>query len=357
MYSIPMNIVHFHAKMVRRNRTYESPVWNFMPHSMGRAASLLVLTLIASYPGFSQIAPNRYTLVLEDQPVAERFVGREAVQSSAAVDYRQQIEAKQMSLRSSLASTRIQVTGYASTFANAIFVTATRDQAASLASLPGVKAVVPQHIFKRKLNRVGALMDLAPAWTAVGGSQNAGKGIKIGIIDSGIDITHPALQDSSLSAPSGFPKCNVASDCTNFTNSKVIVARSYVTLLAAPSSPSNPALDDRPDDYTARDRDGHGTALAVAAAGNAVSSTNNINISGIAPKAFLGSYKIFGSPGVNDETTDAAITMALEDAVKDGYGYYELFRRVVRLRARFRSRRACDHGWVCNSSKRRKPAR
>ncbi len=283
-----------------------------------RAASLVGLTLFSTLPSFSQLAANRYTLILDDQPVAERFVGRDGVRSSAAVAYRGQIEAKQQNLRTALASRRIQVTGSVSTLLNAIFVSAAGDQVASLASLPGVTAVVPQRIYKRKLNRVGALVDLAPAWTAVGGSQNAGKGIKIGIIDSGIDITHPALQDSSLTAPSGFPKCGTPSDCTNFTNSKVIVARSYVSTLAAPSNSANPAADDRPDDYSARDRDGHGTAVAVAAAGNAVTSANNINFSGIAPKAFLGNYKVFGSPGVNDFAYDPAVSQALDAALSDG---------------------------------------
>ena len=38
----------------------------------------------------------------------------------------------------------------------------------------------------------------------------------------------------------------------------------------------------------------------------------------MAPKAYLGSYKIFGSPGVNDGATDNVIVTALEDAINDG---------------------------------------
>ena len=41
-------------------------------------------------------------------------------------------------------------------------------------------------------------------------------------------------------------------------------------------------------------------------------------ISGVAPKAWLGSYKVFGSPGVNDGATESAILKALDDAVADG---------------------------------------
>src|SRR5947208_10912707 len=71
------------------------------------------------------------------------------------------------------------------------------------------------------------------------------------------------------------------------------------------------------DDVTPRDRVGHGTALAMIAAG--VRNTGPLGaIQGIAPKAFLGNYKIFGSPGVNDYTYDDVVEKALEDALADG---------------------------------------
>ena len=47
-------------------------------------------------------------------------------------------------------------------------------------------------------------------------------------------------------------------------------------------------------------------------------STSTLTISGVAPKAFLGNYKIFGSPGVNDVVYDSAVIPALDDAVSDG---------------------------------------
>ena len=125
-----------------------------------------------------------------------------------------------------------------------------------------------------------------------------------------------SLQDNTLSVPSGFPKCDTASNCLNFTNSKVIVARSYVAMDAAGIDPANPAATSQPDDYSARDRVGHGTAVATAAAGNV--STLAVTINGMAPKAWIGSYKIAGSPGVNDGSGDDAFIAALEDALNDG---------------------------------------
>src|ERR1019366_6169907 len=155
-------------------------------------------------------------------------------------------------------------------------------------------------------------------WNAIsGGSANAGAGIKIGIIDSGIDQNHPGFQDLTLKVPTGFPKCDVPSNCA-FTNNKVIVARSYVALDSYTDTPPVPdPIYSTPDDTTPRDRVGHGTAIAMIAAG--VQNTGpQATIQGVAPKAFLGNYKIFGSPGVNDYALYHAFEAALQDAIADG---------------------------------------
>ena len=60
---------------------------------------------------------------------------------------------------------------------------------------------------RRNLDRALDLMNVTAAWNQVNGATNAGAGIKIGIIDSGIDQNHPGFQDSSLTPPAGFPRC------------------------------------------------------------------------------------------------------------------------------------------------------
>jgi minor extracellular serine protease Vpr len=281
----------------------------------GKFILAAVIVFSIHVAAFGQIAPNRFALILEDPPVSAKATSREEMlNSTASRNYRQQIAARQQSIRTELASRKIQVTSSADTVMNAIFVIAPKERVAELAAIPGVKAVVPVRRYQRKLNAANQLVNAPAAWNLAGGIQNAGKGIKIAILDSGIDQTHPAFQDSSLPMPSGYPICS-GSDC-QFTNNKVIVARSYVSLLAAGTDPSNPALDSRPDDYSARDRDGHGTAVASCAAGNP--ATGLVTINGVAPKAYLGNYKIYGSPQVKDSTTDDIIVTALDDAVKDG---------------------------------------
>ncbi len=283
---------------------------------------------------FAQGSTKQYTLILEDAPVASRFPSREAMITAEAGHYRGQIAAKQALVRQQLASKHVRVLGSVSTTLNAVFVSATPDRVAELKTLPGVLGVVPAHHYHQQLNAATQLINAPAAWSALGGTSDAGAGIKIAVMDTGIDQNNPAFQDPSLPAPTGFnPVCNPSnppSTCNQpaFTNNKVIVARSYVGLLAAGGTinPSEPQLDSRPDDITPRDHEGHGTAVATCAAGLtgtvtpavAAGGSGSVSIGGVAPKAYLGNYRVYGSPEVNDTTTDAAIITALDDAIADG---------------------------------------
>jgi subtilisin family serine protease len=249
------------------------------------------------------------------------------MRTSPAVVYQQQIEARQRKVLGDLASRNIQVTGSDTTLVNAIFVIAPASRLDELKSIPGVAAVRPMRRFKASLNRATQLMNAPLAWNALGGAANAGQGIKIGILDSGIDQTHPAFQDSTLTMPAGFPLCSGSADACSYTSNKVIVARSYVRQLAGFTSkdPVNlpgdtsvapPPAFSMPDDYSPRDHLGHGTATASAAAAN--SNTGTVTFTGMAPKAWLGNYKLAGSPGVNDGPTDDVMILAVRDALKDG---------------------------------------
>jgi uncharacterized protein (TIGR03437 family) len=308
--------------------------------------------VLGGFPGFAQFVPNRYTLLLEDAPVSSRFVSREAMRSSPAIAYRQQIEAKQRTVLGELASRNIRVTGSDVTLVNAVFVIAPASRLEELKSIPGVAAVRPMRRFKPSLNRATQLMNGPLAWNALGGVANAGKGIKIGLLDSGIDQTHPAFQDSTLSAPAGFPLCSGSADACSYTNSKVIVARSYVRQLAGFSSKDPVNLPDdtsvapspaysTPDDYSPRDHLGHGTATASCAAAN--TNTGTVTFTGMAPKAWLGNYKLSGSPGVNDGPTDDVMILAVRDALADGMDIVSLSWGAQALTG------ALDTGAVCGN--------
>jgi uncharacterized protein (TIGR03437 family) len=271
----------------------------------------------AAFPALSQTWSGQYAVILKDAPVAQHFIAKEAMSTPAADTYRRQIAAAQDALRAEMTARNIQVVTSVDTVLNAVFVAATPDRVPELKALPGVLDVVPMRMVKALLNRATALMNAPAAWSALGGQSKAGAGIKVGVMDYGIDQTHPAFQDPSLSMPAGFPKCTDGhpEDCA-YTNSKVIVARSYVRLIAPGSNPSSPAADSRPDDFSPRDHEGHGTAVASIIAAN--TAAGSVTITGMAPKAWLGNYKVFGSPNINDAAPESVFIKALNDAVNDG---------------------------------------
>ena len=259
----------------------------------------------------------RYALILEE-PAATRAAGRKSVRTATLDSHRELVRNAQIALRNDLASRNVRVTGASQTLLNAVFVEAPPSRLAELRAMSGVKYVAPLHKFRLHLNRAVVLENAQAAWTAVNGVSNAGAGIKIGIIDTGIDQNHPAFQDSSLKAPAGFPKCTdgAPGDCS-FTNNKVIVARSYVRALAS-GALSGGAANSRPDDITPRDHFGHGTAQGMITAGMTNTGPTGITITGFAPKAWLGNYRVFGSPGLNDYTGGDVLIQAIEDALHDG---------------------------------------
>ena len=261
---------------------------------------------------------TQWLVLLNDPPVVQRYPGRIERTRAAAAPYRQHLQQVQASLRPQIESMHVRVTGALQHLVNGMFVVATPQQAAALKKLSGVKAVM--HIRRYHKADQLSLSQVQQAWSvsAIGGESNAGAGIKIGIIDTGIDQTHPAFQDPSLVAPAGYPIADNQADLA-FTSNKVIVARSYVSDIVysdVSSSATDLASGSRPDDLTARDLDGHGTAVAAVAAGMAT-SYNGVTITGVAPKAFLGNYKVFGSDDVNPNGS-GNILQALEDAVTDG---------------------------------------
>src|SRR5215471_6439897 len=215
-----------------------------------RWSSLCVAALSMAFPALSQVYSGQYAVIMKDVPVTQRFAARESMRTSEADAYRRQIVTAQESLRAQMTARNIPVVTNVDTVLNAVFLETTPDRVAEMKAFPGVLDVVPVQYVKPLLNRATTLMNAPAAWAALGGQGSAGQGIKVGVLDYGIDQTHPAFQDSSLTMPAGFPKCTDGhpEDCS-FTTNKVIVARSYIRLIAAGSDPKNPAVDSRPDDF------------------------------------------------------------------------------------------------------------
>lgn len=279
--------------------------------------SIIFLGFVLSVSAFAAEAIRGYTILLREPAAGGRVSlglraanGRVEMKRAEFRELANAVGASQLPIRAALRAKGIEVVYASNLSVNAVFVQATRSQARELTKLAGVRKVIRTPRYRMLLNEADDIVRVPQAWTQVGGAGSAGAGIRIAVIDSGIDMTHPALVDAGLTPPAGFPKARP--EDLAFTSSKVIAARSYVELLSS----FDPEFS-RPDDTSPRDRVGHGTSIAMIAAGMPVSSPVG-TLTGVAPKAFLGNYKVFGSPDMNDFSNAAAIVAAIDDAIIDG---------------------------------------
>ena len=193
---------------------------------------------------------------------------------------------------------------------NAVFVRATAEQARQIGSIPGVATVTRSRQLNLRLDSVAEVVGLGALRQRIDGVLATGEGLKIAIIDSGLDFGHEAFRDDSLPPLPGYPKGR--SQDLKYASRKVVAVRSYLRL-----QNSGMPETSTPDDETPRDSSGHGTAVAMIAAGRRVDSPGG-PIEGVAPRAYLGIYKVTGTPGINSAPSSQAVIAAIDDAVVDG---------------------------------------
>ena len=178
--------------------------------------------------------------------------------------------------------------------------------------------VYPSLTYKLALNRGPSVIG-APAFSGLTGAR--GDGVKVAVVDDGVDQEHPFLDPTGFSYPPGFPK-----GPSGATTPKVIVARGF----AGPGANSAP-LD--------RDRSFHGTFVAGVIAGvktDVEAGRRGFcdesqggchpavdDVEGVAPRAYIGNYRVFNVPepaplGGCCSANTPEIVAAFEAAVKDG---------------------------------------
>jgi subtilisin family serine protease len=189
---------------------------------------------------------------------------------------------------------------------NGLAVALARRDVPKLASIEGIEDV---HVG----GRFGVTLDSGPSIIGAdelwGGPTlpMAGNGAKIGIIDDGVDQSHPFFNPSGYSFPAGFPKGQ-----RSFTTPKVIAARAFApatTTWRHARKPFDPL------------QSSHGTHVAGIAAGNVLAGPveGRGTLSGNAPRAFIGNYKVLSTPsdfGLIDNAGE--VIAGIEAAVRDG---------------------------------------
>lgn len=137
-----------------------------------------------------------------------------------------------------------------------------------------------------------------------------GKGVIIGVIDTGIWPTHPSFKDDGMSPPPAKWKGRCDFKSSKLCNNKIIGARSFNLNIDGSRFGSSTPLDEV----------GHGTHTAGTAAGTfvmgaSVLGTANGTASGIAPDAHLAIYNVCYSEGA---CAAVDVLAGIETALNDG---------------------------------------
>jgi len=245
-----------------------------------------------------------FVALLDGPPLAKRPAAREEIQAEQA-----EVAAR---IRRAVPAARIR--WRYQIVLNGLAVVAPAGAAARIAGLPGVREVQASVRYHRSLYRSPQVIGAPQVWGPT--LATAGDGIKIGILDDGVDRTHLFFSPVGFTMPAGYPKGDRA-----YTTAKVIVARSF------PPPGASWAYAKLPFDPTESE---HGTHVAGIAAGDhdtsAPGPAGQVKVSGIAPHAYIGNYRVLtiptGSFGLDGNSPE--IVAGIEQAVRDGMNVINL---------------------------------
>ncbi|MCR8670385.1 S8 family peptidase [Agrococcus sp. HG114] len=225
----------------------------------------------------------------------------------------------------------------------------TADQAQDLAHHPGVRAVEANEILQLTSSPANDYLELPALWEQVGGASDAGDGVVVGVLDTGIAPENPFFAGAPLGTTPGDEPYRAADgtiryvkgDGSEFTgvcqtgpgftaddcSTKIVGARYYLSGFGASRIGTETQV---PGEYASpRDGDGHGSHTASTAAGNADVAITSVGgadlgtMSGVAPAARIAAYKVCWSgpdPAVStdDGCASSDLVAAIDQAVIDG---------------------------------------
>ena len=278
---------------------------------------LLVAVPAATAPAIrSRVATTEVIVTLKAPPLADAAVRRLAgrigrklsLTSATSRAYLRELEMAQARVAARIRETipGASIRWHYRTVLDGFAVVLPHGRVATLAHVPGVDRVWPNGVYRAQLDRTPSLIGATKLWGP--NLSTAGQGVKIAIIDEGIDQVHPFFDPKGFAYPPGFPKGETA-----YTTPKVIVARVF------PPPGANSPLERLP--FVGSDgADDHGTIVAGIAAGDANTLAKGVHVSGIAPRAYLGNYKAMAAatPDVGLDGNAPELAAAIEAAVNDG---------------------------------------
>src|SRR5256885_2969388 len=275
-------------------------------------------------------APVTVVVQLAGDSVAEQqgYVGRK-LERGEKDRIKGQLRSQQDGLRGSIESLGGTVVANYQAAYNGIKVRIAHDRVKELSALPGVVAVRPLQLMKPDNVRGIPLIGTPAVWQSLG---LHGEGVKIAIIDSGIDYTHANFggPGSAAAYTAAHATETMPADPRLFGPSAPRI-KGGIDLVGddydasadplLPDGTPNPKLTPHPDPNPL-DCNGHGSHVAGTAAGSGVTSAGttytgpynaatlatpaNFSVGpGVAPKADLYAVRVFGCAGSTDVTVDA----------------------------------------------------
>lgn len=262
--------------------------------SASRAAEIPMVTLVVT---------------LEGEPAMLESAGAKSsallVQASAKTKLRgRQIKSQHDALQPKLEAAGARIISHFGRLANAVKIRIPADKANLIAQLPGVVSVAPAHRYRRGSATSAPFIGAPQVWGSI--IPNAdGTGIRIGIIDTGIDYTHADFGGSGK-ADDYTKNDHYRIEAGTFPTAKIVGGFDFVGDDYDPSDPAHAVPKPDPDPL---DVEGHGTHVAGIVAGfgvltNGLAYNGSYNQSldfsqfsigpGIAPKALLYALKVFG---------------------------------------------------------------
>jgi minor extracellular serine protease Vpr len=277
---------------------------------MLRKLVVLIALIALAMPASALAAPNQqesitgYAIVtLADPPIASYEGGKPGLErtkplrgrldptSPAYLAYQAYLANERAAYRAFLAQRlpQAQVVAEYDTVLNGVAVKLNGVKLSALANYAKVRAVDSSWLYRPTMNVSVDVIGATGVWPTVGGQASAGAGIKVGVIDSGIDSTHDFFA------------------CKDGIQAKVYGSGDA-------GGTQNVLVSD------------HGTHVAGTIGGCAIELTDGPitgTISGVAPGAVLFDYNVFpgfggGYIAFGGSAFAHDIARALEDAVNDG---------------------------------------
>eukprot|EP00727_Mastigamoeba_balamuthi_P009655 m51a1_g5311 hypothetical protein (1046) ;mRNA; r:286997-291522 len=182
----------------------------------------------------------------------------------------------------------------------------------SLRSRAGVVGAWPDHDVRETLWAAEPLCNVPAAW-ASRLPLKAGKGVKIAVVDGGTHKDVAMMSGAGFDWPHDIPAPGLGE--TENCNGKLIVSRAYF-------DPLDPPHETDSHSWPGPLKNSHGVHTSSTAAGvpvQIIADGRFLNISGVAPYAWVMNYRVFYMNKSGQPSGKASACLAaLEDAVADG---------------------------------------